>query len=139
MKFIQFSLAIFLAISGFSDLPSYEDSNKSIELVEQTLVIIKPETVFDENIEKIIQEFEAGDMEIIGIRMVELNKSEAKSFKKVFEKKNISAEFIKNMSEGPLVVFLLEGRNAIAKAAKILGESNPQAANIKIKFYKKQQ
>jgi nucleoside-diphosphate kinase len=129
MKFIQFSLATFLTISGFSALPSYEDSNKSCELVEQTLVIIKPEAVMDGNIGKIIQEFETGGMQIIGIRMVQLNQSEAKSFNEVFEKKNVNAEFIKNMSAGPIVVFVLEGRNAIAKAAKILGEPNPQAAN----------
>ncbi len=128
MKFVQFCLSIFFVSTAFSSMQRFENSQKSCELVEQTLVVVKPEAVSDRNVGKLIEEFENSDLSIIALKMKQLAEADAESFYSIHKKKKFYQSLVKYMSSGPIVVMALEGRDAVAKVRKLVGDTNPKAA-----------
>ncbi|MDY6854849.1 MAG: nucleoside-diphosphate kinase [Thermodesulfobacteriota bacterium] len=97
--------------------------------MERTLSIIKPDGVSKNIIGEVIKRFEKNGLKVVAMKMLWMNKDEAKGFYDVHKNKDFFNSLTDFMSSGPAVVMVLEGQNAIAKNREIMGATNPKEAN----------
>ena len=96
--------------------------------VEQTLSIIKPDAVERNLIEDIKSIFAKNDLTIKEDKKIHITKDEAAEFYKVHQSKPFYDALCSYLSSGPIVVMILEGKNAILENRKIMGATNPKDA-----------
>ena len=96
--------------------------------IEQTLSIIKPDAVERNLQDQIKQEFTNKGFEIIKEKKIHLSKEEAERFYKVHESKPFYNDLCTYLSSGPIVVMILEGKNAVINNRKIMGATDPKNA-----------
>ncbi len=96
--------------------------------MEQTLSIIKPDAVENNHIGNIIARFEKAGLNPVAIKMVHLTEDQAKAFYAVHAERPFYLELVHFMTEGPIVVMVLEGKNAVAKNRDLMGATNPKDA-----------
>ncbi len=96
--------------------------------MERTLSIIKPDAVKKNIIGEIISRFEKNGLRIAAMKKIWMTKEEAKGFYIVHKDRPFYDSLTNFMSEGPIVVMVLEGENAIAKNREIMGATNPANA-----------
>jgi nucleoside-diphosphate kinase len=97
--------------------------------IERTFSIIKPDAVKQNAIGGVIGKLEAGGLRIIAQRTVRLTESQARAFYAVHKERGFYADLVKFMTEGPVVVQVLEGENAILRNREIMGATNPEKAD----------
>ncbi len=97
--------------------------------MEQTLSIIKPDAVRKNVIGQIISRFEQNDLRVVAMKRIQLSKAEAEGFYYVHKERPFFDSLTTFMSEGPVVVMVLEGEDAIAKNRSIMGATNPANAD----------
>ncbi|MGC9045543.1 nucleoside-diphosphate kinase [Thermodesulfovibrio sp. 3462-1] len=97
--------------------------------MEKTLVIIKPDAVKKNLIGEIISRFEKQGLRVAALKKIKMTKDEAKGFYIVHKDRPFYESLTDFMSEGPIVVMVLEGKDAIAKVRKIMGATNPTQAD----------
>ena len=96
--------------------------------IEQTLSIIKPDAV-ERNLENEIKEiFNQNGFKILREKKLELNKSDAEKFYKVHETKPFYNDLCEYLSSGPIVVMVLQKKNAIAENRNLMGATDPKQA-----------
>ncbi|MBS0606138.1 MAG: nucleoside-diphosphate kinase [Parachlamydiales bacterium] len=95
---------------------------------EQTLSILKPDAVAANNIGAIISRFEKGGLKVIAAKMVHLSTEQAKAFYAVHAHRPFFQELVSFMIEGPVMVMVLHGDDAIAKNRSLMGATNPKEA-----------
>lgn len=96
--------------------------------MERTLSIIKPDGVKKNLIGEVISRFEKKGLRIAALKKLILSKEEAKAFYVVHKERPFYESLTNFMSEGPIVVMVIEGDNAIAKVREIMGATNPKEA-----------
>jgi nucleoside-diphosphate kinase len=96
---------------------------------ERTFSIIKPDAVAKNVIGGVTAKLEAGGLRIVASKMVRLTEGQAKAFYAVHKERPFYKDLVKFMTEGPVVVQVLEGPNAIAKNREIMGATNPEKAD----------
>jgi len=96
---------------------------------ERTLSIIKPDGVRKGLIGEVIRRFEQEGLTIRAMKMVSLDKEEAKGFYAVHRGKPFFESLTAFMSSGPIVVLVLEGEGAIERNRQIMGATDPQQAD----------
>ena len=97
-------------------------------MTERTLSIVKPDAVAKNAIGSIFEIFETGGLRIVATRMIEMDKTQAEGFYAVHRERPFFADLTTFMSEGPIVVSVLEGDNAISRHRELLGATNPAEA-----------
>ena len=95
---------------------------------EKTLSIIKPDGVAKNLIGEVIKRLEEAGFNILAMKMIKMNKEQAKGFYKVHEGKPFYESVTSFMSSGPCVVMVLEGENVIEKYRKLMGATNYKEA-----------
>ena len=96
--------------------------------LEQTLSIIKPDAV-ERNLDNEIKNFlEKKSLKIIKSKKVKISKEEASEFYKVHQTKPFYGDLCNYLSSGPIVVMVLEGKNAISKNRELMGSTDPKKA-----------
>jgi nucleoside-diphosphate kinase len=96
--------------------------------IEQTLSIIKPDAI-ERNLENEIKEiFNKNGFKILREKKLELNKSDAEKFYKVHETKPFYNDLCEYLSSGPIVVMVLQKKNAIAENRNLMGATDPKKA-----------
>lgn len=96
--------------------------------VELTLSIIKPDAVAKNVIGKIITRFEDAGLKIAAAKMMHLSKAQAEQFYAVHQSRPFFNDLVKFMTQGPVLVQVLKGENAIKKNRDIMGATNPKEA-----------
>lgn len=96
--------------------------------MERTLSIIKPDGVKKNIIGDVISRFEKNGLRIAALKKIKLTKDGAKGFYIVHKERPFYDSLTEFMSEGPIVVLVLEGEDAIAKNRAIMGATNPANA-----------
>lgn len=96
--------------------------------IEQTLSIIKPDAVADNHIGEILARFEKAGLKVIAAKMVHLTVEQAKAFYAVHAARPFYMELVNFMVQGPVLVTVLEGPNAVAQNRAIMGATNPKDA-----------
>ncbi|WP_066483340.1 nucleoside-diphosphate kinase [Candidatus Chlamydia sanziniae] len=105
--------------------------------MEQTLSIIKPDSVSKSHIGKILTIFEQAGLRIAAMKMIRLSITEAEGFYAVHKTRSFFPSLVDFMISGPIVVLVLEGANAVRRNREIMGVTNPQEAapeTIRAKF-----
>ena len=97
--------------------------------IERTFSIIKPDAVAKNVIGPITAKFEAAGLRIIASKMVRLTEAQAQAFYGVHRERPFFAGLVKFMTEGPVIVQVLEGENAVLKNREIMGATNPEKAD----------
>lgn len=96
--------------------------------MERTFSIIKPNAVADNNIGNIIARFEKEGLRISALKLVHLSKEKAEGFYIEHKERPFFGSLVGFMTEGPVVLMVLEGENAVEKNRKIMGATNPANA-----------
>jgi len=96
--------------------------------IEQTLSIIKPDAVERNLSEKIKDIFINNDLKIKESKKIHITKDEAAEFYKVHQSKPFYNDLCAYLSSGPIIVMVLEGKNAVLANRKIMGATNPKDA-----------
>lgn len=96
--------------------------------MEQTLSIVKPDGVKKNLIGDVIRRFEKNNLRIVALKMLRVSKKEAMRFYIVHKDKPFYDSLTSFLSEGPIVVMVVEGDRAIPKVREIMGATNPKDA-----------
>ena len=96
--------------------------------VEQTLSIIKPDAVERNLIEKIKSIFVNNNLTIKENKKIHITKEEAAEFYKVHQTKPFYDDLCSYLSSGPIVVMILEGKNAVLLNRELMGATDPKQA-----------
>ena len=89
--------------------------------LERTLSIVKPDAVSAGATGDILSRFEKAGLTIIALKKMRLTEAQAQGFYAVHKERPFFSDLVKFMTEGPIVVSVLEGANAIAKNRELMG------------------
>ena len=96
---------------------------------ERTLSIIKPDAVERNLVEKIKNIFSKNNFSILESKKLHITKDEAAEFYKVHQSKPFYSDLCAYLSSGPIVVMILECKDAIVKNRKLMGATDPKKAD----------
>lgn len=96
--------------------------------LERTFAIIKPDAVAAGQSGEIIAMIQREGFRVVGMKMKRLSKLEAEGFYAVHKERPFYGSLVKFMTEGPVVVMVLEARDAIKKWRDTMGATNPANA-----------
>jgi nucleoside-diphosphate kinase len=122
----------FVFIIFFHYIIEPREEKGETQMIERTLVLIKPDGVQRCFAGRIISRFEDAGLKIVGMKMVWADDAFArKHYTEDIEKRrgkhvrDYLADFIKS---GPVIAFVLEGVNAIENVRKLVGSTEPKSA-----------
>lgn len=97
-------------------------------MIEQTLILVKPDGVYRGLIGEVISRFEKRGLKIVGMKMMWIDKD----FAKKHYAGNLSKAFYPKLEEfitsGPVIAMCVEGVNAVEVVRKIVGPTEPRLA-----------
>ena len=96
--------------------------------IQQTFAIIKPDAVSGGHTGQILGMIEKSGFRIRGMKMVRLSKQHAEAFYDIHREKPFFEGLVTFMTEGPVVVLVLERDNAIKHWRDVMGATNPTNA-----------
>jgi nucleoside-diphosphate kinase len=95
---------------------------------EQTLAIIKPDAVKKDAIGDIISRYEKAGLKPIAMRMMRMSKPVAEGFYAVHRERPFFDSLATFMASAPVVVLVLEGKDAIKRNRELMGATDPAKA-----------
>src|ERR1700734_2315596 len=96
--------------------------------MEKTFAIINPDAVGAGQSGDIIAMIQKAGFRVAGMKMRRLSQMEAEGFYAVHRERPFYASLVKFMTEGPVVVMVLEAPDAIRKWRDTMGATNPANA-----------
>src|SRR5579875_4088822 len=96
--------------------------------LERTFGMIKPDAVETGHVGDILNIIGDNGFRVVGMKRLRIAKHEAEAFYAVHKERPFFAGLVKFMTEGPVVVLVLERDNAIAKWREVMGATNPANA-----------
>jgi nucleoside-diphosphate kinase len=96
--------------------------------MERTFAIIKPDAVAAGQTGEIMAVIQKAGFRIVGMKMKHLSQLEAEAFYAVHRDRPFFTSLVKFMTEGPVVVMVLEAPDAIKKWRDTMGATNPANA-----------
>ena len=96
--------------------------------LERTLSIVKPDAVAAGAAGDILSRFEKAGLTIIALKKMRLTEAQAQGFYAVHKERPFFSDLVKFMTEGPIVVSVLEGEGAIAKNRDLMGPTDSTKA-----------
>ena len=97
-------------------------------MTEQTLAIIKPDAVKKDAIGDIISRYEKAGLKPVAVRMMRMSKPVAEGFYAVHRQRPFFDSLTTFMASGPVVVLVLEGKDAIKRNRELMGATDPVKA-----------
>jgi nucleoside-diphosphate kinase len=95
---------------------------------ERTLAIIKPHAVTQGDAGLIIYLIEKNKFAIVAMKKLQLTQKQAQEFYAVHKERPFYGELVETMTEGPVIVLVLEKDNAIREWRDLMGTTNPANA-----------
>ncbi|MCX6615080.1 MAG: nucleoside-diphosphate kinase [Acidobacteria bacterium] len=96
--------------------------------IERTLTIIKPDAVAGKLTGRIVERLERENFRIIAAKLVHLTQSQAEGFYAVHRERPFFSSLTKYMTEGPVLVMVLEAEDAIRRLRTVMGATDPAQA-----------
>jgi len=97
-------------------------------MTEQTLAIIKPDAVKKDAIGDIISRYEKAGLKPVAVRMLRMSKPVAEGFYAVHRERPFFDSLTTFMASGPVVVLVLEGKDAVKRNRELMGATDPAKA-----------
>lgn len=97
--------------------------------MERTLIIIKPDAVQRGLIGPIIHRFERRGLRIAAMKLMQITSDLAQRHYAVHKGKPFYEPLVSYITSAPVVVMILEGKNAIEIARRTMGATNPVDAD----------
>ncbi|MDN6196024.1 MAG: nucleoside-diphosphate kinase [Atopostipes suicloacalis] len=97
-------------------------------MIEQTLALIKPDAVERNLIGKILSEYEEHQLKIIKMKMLTPSKELASKHYAEHKEKSFYDDLMYYITSGPVVAFILEGKDAVSRVRKLNGATDPKEA-----------
>ncbi len=97
--------------------------------MEETLTILKPDTVSAGQSGAVIAMLEDAGLKVRAVKMVHLSKEEAEGFYAVHRERPFFSSLVEFMTEGAVVVMVLEAEDAITRLRKLMGATDPAKAD----------
>lgn len=98
-------------------------------MAERTLSIIKPDGTQRNLIGKIVSRFEEEGFKIAAMQLKWLSVKEAEGFYAVHKARPFFRELVDFMVSGPVVLMVLEGKDAVRRNREIMGATDPAKAD----------
>ena len=95
---------------------------------QSTLGIVKPDAVKTGSLGAILKRLEADGLTVAGLKMVHLTRELAQGFYAVHRSRPFFDSLTDFMSEGPCVVMVLKGEDAIDRWRTLMGATDPAQA-----------
>ena len=96
---------------------------------QRTFTIIKPDSVENKNVGKIIAHLEGEGFRIVAGRMTHLGVDQARAFYAVHAERPFYDDLVAYMTSGPVWVMSLEREDAVPHLRKTMGATNPAEAD----------
>jgi nucleoside-diphosphate kinase len=96
--------------------------------IERTISIIKPDAVAKNVIGQIYARFEGAGLKVIAAKMAQLSTAEAQGFYAVHKDRPFFNDLVTFMTSGPVMIQVLEGKNAIQTNRDLMGATDPKKA-----------
>ncbi|NJM29897.1 MAG: nucleoside-diphosphate kinase [Rhizobiales bacterium] len=96
---------------------------------ERTFSIIKPDATRRNLTGAINAKIEAAGLRIVAQKRVKWKQADARKFYAVHAKRPFYKDLVKFMTSGPVVIQVLEGKDAVAKYRAVMGATNPANAD----------
>ncbi len=97
-------------------------------MIQQTLAIVKPDGVARNLTGEIIRRIEAAGLRVQALKMMHMTRQQAEGFYAVHRERPFFTSLTSFMSEGPVVLMILGGENAIQKWRDLMGATDPAKA-----------
>ena len=98
--------------------------------IEQTLSIIKPDATSRNITGQVNSIIEKSGLKIVGQKRIKLTKETAGKFYEVHKERPFFQDLVSFMVSGPVIVQVLQGKNAVSLYRKVMGATNPQEAEV---------
>ena len=95
---------------------------------ERTFSIIKPDATRRNLTGKINARLEAAGLRIVAQKRKRLSETEARAFYAVHKERPFFSDLVAFMTSGPVILQVLEGKNAVLANREIMGATNPADA-----------
>ena len=95
---------------------------------ERTFGMIKPDAVAKGHTGEILSMIQRDGFRLVGMKMRRISKHEAEAFYGVHKERPFFSGLVAFMTEGPVVMVVLGGENAIARWRELMGATNPTNA-----------
>ena len=96
--------------------------------MERTFLAIKPDGVQRGLVGEIIRRYETKGFTLVGLKFMKVSKELAEKHYDVHKERPFFSGLIQFITSGPVVAMVWEGEGVIAAARKIIGATNPLAA-----------
>jgi nucleoside-diphosphate kinase len=105
--------------------------------MERTFTILKPDTIKAGNAGLVIDRLIKEGFRIRAVKMLHLTKAQAEGFYYVHKERPFFGDLVRFMTEGPIVLMILQADGAIEKLRKLMGATDPgkaEAGTIRKQF-----
>ena len=93
--------------------------------MEREFVMIKPDGVQRGLVGEIISRFEKAGLKIIGLKILNVSLKQAEKHYKIHCGKSFYEGLIKYITSGPVVAFVVEGKDSVRHTRRLIGATNP--------------
>jgi len=97
--------------------------------VQRTFTILKPDTIKSGNTGLVIDRLIKEGFTIRGAKLLHLSQKQAEGFYAVHKERPFFSSLVTFMTEGPVMVMVLEADNAVEKLRKVMGATDPAKAD----------
>lgn len=96
--------------------------------MQRTLSIIKPDGVARGLVGEVIQRLEKNNLKIVALKMLQMSQAQAQGFYAVHKERPFFESLTDFMASGPIIVMILEGKNAIENYRELMGATDYRKA-----------
>jgi len=96
--------------------------------LERTFLAIKPDGVQRKLVGEIIRRFETKGFTLVGLKILNVSRELAEQHYDVHKERPFFAGLVEFITSGPVVAMVWEGEGVVSSARKIIGATNPLAA-----------
>ena len=97
--------------------------------MDRTLILVKPDAYGRGLTGEIIARFERKGLRILALKRMELSRQIAEEHYGEHQGKPFYEPLVDFITSGPLVALILEGRDAVTTARRLIGDTDPAEAN----------
>ncbi len=97
-------------------------------MTQYTFAMLKPDATESNILAMAMDYFEEDGLEIAALKMTQLTKEQAEKFYAIHRERPFFNDLVAFMISGPVVLMVLKGDEAVARARAVIGATNPDDA-----------